>query len=315
MSEGTVKELMAVVEVVHAYFQELVKEKKKNIKVSGVIAKEGIYAERAIDLSVTITPGNLYSADEVNGNWVSAGTIDLNNSKAQDERKQLHPDTVYAALCILMQKGKIRDGGLGYYQLRTKANSMTTGQPLAAASHNPTYTLPIGPNKKKWLLTSYKESRWYGKNMIKSEAVHNVMAEEEEFSDINSHWYKSAARKNVSSIGDWVSSGILPKHLTQKIDQLRGQSSRIDWDWIPDVSIAYAALSGVQISGGGLGLTSAEKASWPSSPADPNWQSPSSNNCPPGTKPMMGKCVEEGEPWTAEKQKKLAEKHKKKFGF
>ena len=242
MSEGAIKELMAVVEVVHAYFQELVKEKRGNIKVSGAIAKGGIYAGKAIDLAVTISPGNLYNATEVMGNWVSAGTTDLNHPKAQKERKQLHPDTVYAALCLLIQKRKIRDGGLGYYQLRTKANSTATGQPLASASHNPTYTLPNGPFRKKWLLTSFKDSKWYGKNIVKS------AIKEEEYSDINSNWYKSAAGKNVSSVEKWMNSGILPGHLTKKIAQLKAESSRIDWAWIPDVSTVYAALSGIQTS-------------------------------------------------------------------
>ena len=235
MSKGTVKELMAVVEILHAYFQELVGEKKGNVKVSGAIAKDGIYGERAIDLAVTIKPGGLYKPAEVVGEWVSAGTTDLNNSKAQDERKQLHPDAVYAALCVLMQRGKIRDGGLGYYQLRGKENSTATGQPLASASHNPTYTLPIGPYKKKWFLTSHKGSKWHGKNVVKSAGGNN-------YSDINSDWYKSATKKNVSSIDAWISAGILPDHLKKKIDQLKSQSSRIDWSWIPDVSTAYAAL-------------------------------------------------------------------------
>jgi hypothetical protein len=74
MSEGTKKHLAAVAEVVHSYFQQLFKENKKYIRVDATLHTEGIYKERAMDVSVTIKAGNKYSQAEVMGNWVSANT-------------------------------------------------------------------------------------------------------------------------------------------------------------------------------------------------------------------------------------------------
>jgi hypothetical protein len=116
MSEGTKKHLAAVAEVVHSYFQQLFKENKKYIRVDATLHTEGIYKERAMDVSVTIKAGNKYSQAEVMGNWVSANTT--SNSVASKERKQLHPDTVYGVLAHLMSKKYIPAGSLGYYQIR-----------------------------------------------------------------------------------------------------------------------------------------------------------------------------------------------------
>tara|TARA_Y100000034_G_C6838059_1_gene378907 strand:+ start:17 stop:976 length:960 start_codon:yes stop_codon:yes gene_type:complete len=239
MSKNSIRELVAVVEVMHAFFQELYDAPKKSVAVSGRIYQGDLtVAERAIDLAVTIAPSANNPQTAVMGNWLSAGTTNPQSSAAQKERKQIHPDTVYAALCVLMKKGKIRDGGLGYYQVRTKINSMVTGQHLSSASHNPTYVLPLGTTnftkKKKWLCTNYEGSSWYGNNVIKGKV------EEANFSLIDSDWYKASRKKNISKILPWLASGIVPPHIQYKIAMI--ESEPIDWKWIPSVFEAFAAI-------------------------------------------------------------------------
>jgi hypothetical protein len=237
MSEGTKKHLAAVAEVVHSYFQQLFKENKKYIRVDATLHTEGIYKERAMDVSVTIKAGNKYSQAEVMGNWVSANTT--SNSVASKERKQLHPDTVYGVLAHLMSKKYIPAGSLGYYQIRSKANSTTFGQPLASASHNPTYVLPNGPHVKHWLWTTYKDSKWYNNIFTGDSNMQTYIdgIEEIDYSDINSEWYKSAYKKNVKDINTWMSAEIMPNHVVQKYQQI--QRAAVNWKKIPTVAEAY----------------------------------------------------------------------------
>ena len=184
------------------------------------------------------------------GNWVSASTTDPNQAK--EEKKQLHPDTVYGALAYLMFQQKIPGGGLGYYQMRTEANSMIFGQSLAAASHNPTYSLPDGPFGKHWLWTTYEDSKWFqGILNIGSAKNQNIKIspqgiEEVEFSDINSDWYKAAYGKNVKTINRWMRAGIMPSHVVDKYDQLKKTSTGGKWAWIPNVQTAYMEIGNVE---------------------------------------------------------------------
>ena len=239
MSDNTRKHLAAVVEVVHAYFQQLFRESKKNVRVNAVLHTGGIHKEMAMNISVVISPGNKYTQTELMGNWVSANTT--SNSGASEDRKQLHPDTVYGVLAHLMSKGYIPAGGLGYYQVRNKANSTTFGQPLAGASHNPTYVLPTGPYVKHWLWTTYKDSKWF-KNIVNIGNIKNIKNFTEgilkaEYSDINSDWYKTVYGKNVKHIDTWMSSNIMPNHVVKKYRQI--QRAAVNWKQIPNVSQAY----------------------------------------------------------------------------
>ena len=238
MSQNTKKELVAVTEVLHAYFQDLFQVKSGKVKIAGQIHKKGKWKEKAIDLSVTIEPGEKYSQLELMGNWVSADTKD--QTQADKNRKQLHPDTVYAALYLLQLKSKIRSGGLGYYQLRTKTNSQKWGQPLAGASHNPTYVLPSA-YKESWLWTSYEGSaaptKWSKYISPNNQTTHIVGLENIEYADINSKWYSSAYKKNVKNVVQWVNAGILPSHVFDKISQLA--SYKVNWgtsEWYIPVS-------------------------------------------------------------------------------
>jgi hypothetical protein len=251
MSQSTKKELAAVAEVLHAYFQDLFQVQSGKVKVGGQIHKKGKWKDRAIDIHVTIEPGDRYNQLELMGNWVSADTKD--QTQADKERKQLHPDTVYAALYLLQLKSKIRSGGLGYYQLRTKVNSQKWGQPLASASHNPTYILP-STHKESWLWTRYEgetaPSKWSKYISSNSQKTHIDGLENVEYANINSNWYGEAYKKNVQNVVQWVNAGVLPSHVTDKIKQMA--SFPVDWGtsswyipksdgWIPTVVQAMGA--------------------------------------------------------------------------
>ena len=226
------KELIAVAEVLQAYFRDLFRETSEKVEVFGKIHDKGLWSGRAIDLGARIKPGGKYKQIEVVGNWVSVDTT--SEVEASKQIKELHPDTIYAALYLLIKNKKIRPGGLGYYQLRTKLNSQKFGQPLAAASHRPTYALPKGPFGRNWLWTSYANSKWskYISASNKGAETHIKGLEKIEYADINSEWYKSAHKKQVKKIEDWVAADILPHHVIQKIAQLN--SHKVDWgmgDW------------------------------------------------------------------------------------
>tara|TARA_R110000824_G_scaffold185247_1_gene366223 strand:- start:97 stop:831 length:735 start_codon:yes stop_codon:yes gene_type:complete len=242
MSDGTKKHLAAVVEVLHAYFQQLYKENKANVRVNGIITQTGPFKDLAVELSVKIKPGNKYSQTDVSGRWVSADTI--SNGQASEERKQIHPDTVYAAIAYLMFKKHIPAGSLGYYQMRTKANSETFGQPLASASHNPVYILSNGPNINHWLWTTYEDSKWF-KNIKTAWNKGNMKqlfkgTEETKFSAIDSKFYKSVYGIKVNSIDKWMTADIMPNNPVLVYKELK--KFIVDWKAIPTTEEAFMGV-------------------------------------------------------------------------